>query len=369
MNPLNWVRIDTNALTHNLHQLRRHAGSQTKMMVVVKSDGYGHGAVPSAQAALDGGAEELGVSTVAEGMALRLASITAPVFVMGMTTPDGARFAARYNLTPMLCELATVEAYAQAVSDLGGQAQCYLKVDTGMGRLGCEPEDAADMARAITGRGIELKGLMSHIPDSDAEDKSLARRQVADFRALIKELQSRGISLPTNHIANTAALIDIPEARLEMCRPGLGFYGHLPSPYVSTTLALKNAFTWQARLVYCRHMPTDRTVSYGRTYRLDAPTVVGVVPVGYSHGYMRRLGNQGMVLWRGRRCPVIGAVSMDMLMIDLGDDGLGAEGEIVTLLGRDGDEEITVAEMAGWLGTIPYEVLCLVDFKVPRLYD
>ncbi len=176
MNPLNWVRIDTSALSHNLHQLRRHAGAQVRMMVVVKSDGYGHGAVPSAQAALDAGAEELGVSTVAEGMALRLAGITAPVLVMGMTTPDGARLAARYNLTPMLCEPATVEAYAQAVHDLDGKAQCYLKVDTGMGRLGCEPQDAADLARAVTERGIELKGLMSHIPDSDAEDKSLARQ-------------------------------------------------------------------------------------------------------------------------------------------------------------------------------------------------
>lgn len=369
MIPLNWARVDATVLSHNLRQLRKRAGSNTRMMVVVKSDGYGHGAVPAAQAAMESGAEELAVSTVAEGMALRLAGIETPVLIMGMTTPEGMRFAARYHLTPMLCDSASIEAYANAISDMGGKAQTYLKVDTGMGRLGCEPEEAAGLAEAILSHGIELRGLMSHIPDADAEDKSLARKQVADFRTLIEEVRKRGFTLPFNHIANTAALIDLPEARLEMCRPGLGFYGHLPSLYVSNDMGLRNAFTWQAKLTSCRWLPAGRTISYGRTFVLSSPTIVGVVPVGYSHGYTRQMGRAGSVLWRGRRCRVIGVVCMDMMMIDLGTEGLGAEGETVTLIGRDGDAEITVEEVAEWMGTIPYEVLCLVDFKVPRLYE
>jgi alanine racemase len=371
-----WAEVDLNAIRHNVGLLSRLV-SPAGVMAVVKADGYGHGSVAAAYAALEAGATWLGVALVEEGVELRDAGIEAPVLLLSQPPVEAARAVVDAGLTPVVHSLKFVDGLAKAAADAGVDSQAvHLKVDTGMHRIGCSPSEALDLAPAIKKhRELHLQGLLTHFAVADEPDNPFTARQVAVFEAVRKELARMGIRPPLVHAANSAGVLTAPEARYDLVRCGIAIYGIPPASELDGRLALRPALSLKARVSYVRHLVAGERLSYGLRYELAVPSTVVTVPVGYADGVPRRLGEVGgEVLINGRRRPIAGTVTMDQLLVDLGPsdgDGAAATVEIgteVVLLGRQGDETITAAEWARKLGTIPYEVCCGIGERVPRRY-
>jgi alanine racemase len=365
-----WADIDLGAIRHNAGLLAARAAPAT-LMAVVKADGYGHGAVPVAQAALDGGAAWLGVALVEEGLELREAGIEAPIMVLAEAPAAAAGAVVAGRLTPVVHSGPWIEALAKAAADAGAvePLAVHLKVDTGMHRVGCAPQAAVEVARAI-GRHDELRleGLLTHLAVADEPANPYTAEQLGRFEAVRAHLAAAGIRPSVVHAANSAGLLAVPQARYDLVRCGIALYGIPPAPEFDGLLPLRPAMTLRAQASLVRRLEAGERISYGLRYRLSAPSVVATVPVGYADGVPRRLGHVGgEVLAGGRRRPIAGTVTMDQLMVDLGGDELPAGAEVV-LIGRQGSEEITAAEWAERLDTIPYEVCCAIGPRVPRRY-
>jgi alanine racemase len=345
-------------------------------MAVVKADGYGHGSVATAYAALEAGATWLGVALVEEGVELREAGVDAPILLLSQPPVEAARAVVDAGLTPVVHTGRFVDALAKAAADAGAvdPQPVHLKVDTGMHRIGCSPSEALDLAPAIKKyRELHLQGLLTHFAVADEPDNPYTARQVAVFDAVRKELARSGIRPPLVHAANSAAVLTRPETRYDLVRCGIAVYGIAPGRELEDRLALKPALSLKARISYVRHLVAGERLSYGLRYELDVPSTVVTVPVGYADGVPRRLGEAGgEVLIGGRRRPIAGTVTMDQLLVDLGPTGTAGAVEVdteVVLLGRQGDETISASEWAERLGTIPYEVCCGIGDRVPRRYQ
>jgi alanine racemase len=368
-----WAEVDLNAIRHNVGLLARLV-SPAGLMAVVKADGYGHGSVAAAYGALEAGATWLGVALVEEGVELRDAGIEAPILLLSQPPVEAARALVDAGLTPVVHNVRFVDALAKAAADAGVDSQpVHLKVDTGMHRIGCSPSEALDLAPAIKKhRELHLQGLLTHFAVADEPDNPYTARQVAVFEAVRKELARSGIRPPLVHAANSAAVLTVPEARYDLVRCGIAVYGIAPASELDGRLALKPALSLKARVSYVRHLVAGERLSYGLRYELEVPSTVVTVPVGYADGVPRRLGEVGgEVLIGGRRKPIAGTVTMDQLLVDLGPTDAAGDVEVgteVVLLGRQGDDEISATEWAGWLGTIPYEVCCGIGDRVPRRY-
>jgi len=371
-----WAEVDLNAIRHNVGLLARYV-SPAGVMAVVKADGYGHGSVAAAYAALEAGATWLGVALVEEGVELRDAGIDAPILLLSQPPAEAARAVVDAGLTPVVHSLKFVDALAKAAADAGAEVQpVHLKVDTGMHRIGCSPSEALDLAPAIKKhRELHLQGLLTHFAVADEPDNPFTARQVAVFEAVRKELARLGIRPPLVHAANSAGVLTAPDARYDLVRCGIAVYGIPPAAELDGRLPLKPALSLKARVSYVRDLVAGERLSYGLRYELDVPSTVVTVPVGYADGVPRRLGQVGgEVLIGGRRKPIAGTVTMDQLLVDLGpSDGPDAAaveiGTEVVLLGRQGDEVISASEWAAKLGTIPYEVCCGIGERVPRRYQ
>jgi alanine racemase len=379
-----WAEVDLNNIRHNVGLLARLV-APAGLMAVVKADGYGHGSVAAAYAALEAGATWLGVALVEEGVELRDAGIDMPVLLLSQPPLEAARAVVDAGLTPVVHSLRFVDALAKAAADAGVDTQpVHLKVDTGMHRIGCSPSEALDLAPAIgKHRELHLQGLLTHFAVADEPENPYTARQVTIFEAVRKELARMGIRPPLVHAANSAGVLTAPEARYDLVRCGISIYGIAPAAELDGRLPLRPALSLKARVSYVRRLVAGERLSYGLRYELDAPSTVVTVPVGYADGVPRRLGEVGgEVLIGGRRKPIAGAVTMDQLLVDLGSGPDADEVEVgteVVLLGRQGDdprgvggvsaqEEITAAEWAEKLGTIPYEVCCGIGERVPRRY-
>ena len=369
-----WAEVDLNAVRHNVGLLSRLV-SPAGLMAVVKADGYGHGSVATAYAALEAGATWLGVALVEEGVELREAGIDAPILLLSQPPLEAAQAVVDAGLIPVVHSGRFVEALAKAAADAGAvdPQPVHLKVDTGMHRIGCSPSEALDLAPAIKKhRELHLQGLLTHFAVADEPDNPYTARQVAVFEAVRKELARSGIQPPLVHAANSAAVLTLPEARYDLVRCGISVYGIAPAPALEGCLPLKPALSLKARVSYVRRLVAGERLSYGLRYELDEPSTVVTVPVGYADGVPRRLGEVGgEVLIGGRRKPIAGTVTMDQLLVDLGPtDAAGAVeiGTEVVLLGRQGDETISASEWADRLGTIAYEVCCGIGDRVPRRY-
>jgi alanine racemase len=369
-----WAEVDLNAIRHNVGLLTRLV-SPGGLMAVVKADGYGHGSVAAAYAALEAGATWLGVALVEEGVELRDAGIEAPILLLSQPPVEAARAVVDAGLTPVVHSRRFVDALAKAAADAGAvdPQPVHLKVDTGMHRIGCSPSEALDLAPAIKKhRELHLQGLLTHFAVADEPDNPYTARQVAVFEAVRKELARSGIRPPLVHAANSAGVLTTPEARYDLVRCGIAVYGIAPGQALDGRLPLKPALSLKARVSYVRHLVAGERLSYGLRYELEVPSTVATVPVGYADGVPRRLGQVGgEVLIDGRRKPIAGTVTMDQLLVDLGPtDAAGAVevGTEVVLLGKQGDERISAAEWAERLGTIPYEVCCGIGDRVPRRY-
>jgi alanine racemase len=366
-----WLEIDLEAIAGNIREIRRVVGPKTEIMAVVKANAYGHGAARIGKVALANGANRLGVAILGEALRLRSHGITAPIVILGYTTNEEMEKVVDHDLIQTIYTLESAKALSHAAVWLGKDAVVHIKVDTGMGRIGFRPgEEAIRMIMEIAALpGIRIEGIYTHFACAGEPDRSYTRKQLADFLAFVDRLRAAGVSPPVLHAANSAAVIDLPETHLDLVRPGLIVYGLYPSPTNgSTGLKLRAALSWKAMVTMVKKLPAGTGIGYGLTYRTKTDTVVATVPVGYGDGYLRALGNRGEVLIRGQRARVLGSICMDQFMVDVtGIPGVEIGDEVV-LIGSQGDARVTAEEVAAWVGTINYEVICMINERVPRVY-
>ncbi len=366
-----WAEVDLGAVRHNTSRLAALARPGT-VCAVVKANGYGHGAVPVARAALDGGARWLGVALVEEGVELRDAGIEAPVLVLSEPPLDAMEEVVSRRLTPTIYTEAGVDAAAKAVADAGvdERLSVHVKVDTGMHRVGAAPEAALGLADAVNRRPeLRLAALWTHLAVADEPDNDFTDQQLERFERVRLTLQRRGVLPDLVHAANSAGLIAHPASRYNFVRCGIAIYGIDPAPELAGRVDLRPAMSLKARVSYVKELPPGDRVSYGLRYTVDDHTVVATVPIGYADGVTRRLSvSGGQVLIGGRRHPIAGTVTMDQLMVDCGPDADVAPGDEVVLLGRQANDEVTAQEWADRLDTIAYEVVCGIGPRVPRVY-
>ncbi|OAZ69584.1 Alanine racemase [Bacillus siamensis] len=369
-----WIEVDLDAIKKNVRAIRRHIPKKSKIMAVVKANAYGHGSVEVARQALESGASELAVASVEEGIVLRRAGITAPILVLGFTALSCVKKSALWNITLSAFQVSWVKKANQILEKEADSKRLsiHINVDTGMGRLGVRTEeDLLAVVKALkSSTYLSWDGIFTHFSTADEPDTELTMLQHEKFISFLRFLKNQDIPLPTVHMCNTAAAIAFPEFSADMIRLGIGLYGLYPSAYIKelNLVDLTPALSLKARIAYVKAMVTEpRTVSYGATYIAEPGEIIATIPIGYADGYSRALSNRGFILHRGRRVPVAGRVTMDMIMVSLGDSE-GKQGEEVVIYGKQKGAEISVDEIAELLGTINYEVVSVLSRRVPRFY-
>ncbi|MDW8268106.1 MAG: alanine racemase [Anaerolineae bacterium] len=367
-----WVEIDTLALADNLAAARRRLRPGVRLIAVLKADAYGHGAATVARIVTAGGADLLAVACLPEAQALRRAGITTPILILGYTPPWQARTALEtaagheWHLTVYDPDVAL--ALNRAALDLRRRVRVHVKVDTGMGRLGLFPEDVPAFLRFLqTLPGIEVVGLFTHLAAADEPDEPYTDLQLARFDALLACLEAEGLRPPLVHAANTAALLTRPNAQYDAVRLGIGLYGLAPGPACPLPSDFRPVLSWKTTVAQVKTLPPGAAVGYGLTYRTTRTETIAIIPVGYADGFRRSPHNWGEVLVRGRRAPLVGRVSMDQAAINVTAIPGVRAGDEVVLIGRQGEETITAADVAARLGTIPYEVVSTILARVPRV--
>ncbi len=372
--------IDLNAIGKNVTNLHGMTGSNTRFMAVVKANGYGHGAVPVAKKALESGASWLGVARLHEAIELRDAGISAPILIFGYVHPSHGARVSDLNLTLSVYSLSMAKALAAEAEKHGRSIPVHLKVDTGMGRVGMiitPPDDRSarqqvlrDIQAMTELPGIRLQGLYTHFAGADHMDPSYTLNQIELFDSLWNDLIKKGISIQIRHAANSAGIIQFPQAHYDMVRAGISLYGFYPSKEVDHTLVdLFPAMTLTSFLTAVRPVPKGFKTSYGMTYETCEPTKLASVPVGYADGFSRRFSSNGNMLVRGLRAPIVGRVCMDQTMIDVGKIPGVRAGDEVVLIGSQGNETLTADELADRVETINYEIVSALTARVRRVYS
>ncbi len=366
-----WAEVDLKAIAHNVREIRRIVSPPAEIMAVVKANAYGHGAVEVARVALKSGAGRLAVARVSEGEELRRAGIEAPVLLLGYTPPGQINDVLRLSLTQTVYSLEMASVLNEVAGRKGARAAVHVKVDTGMGRLGLQADAASvkEVLQIARLPHLEVEGIFTHFATADDQDKRYAWEQFERFLYFLDALRKEGLEVPFRHCANSAAIIDLPQTHLDLVRPGIAIYGLYPSEEVQRSrLNLKPAMAFKAKVAQVKKVPAGFKISYGATYQTPAPTVIATLPVGYADGYTRLLSSKGKVLIHGQRAPVVGRICMDQCMIDVGHIPGVACGDEVVFFGRQGESVLPVEEVASHIGTINYEVVCMVSGRVPRVY-
>lgn len=363
-----WVEIDLDAFEWNIRRVREIVPGHVRILLVVKADAYGHGAVRIARQAAECGVDMLGVATLDEGKELREGGIRLPVLILSPVLPEELDEVLAYDLAVSVSSFEFAVAASEASRRSGYPCVVHVEVDTGMGRAGLERDGAVDRIAAMAAlEGIRLEGIFTHFPASDS-DGDFTGEQIRAFTAVVDECASRGVRFEYVHSANSAALVNFPGSYFNMVRPGLIAYGHSPSLSLAERLDLIPVMSFKTRLLLVRRLRAGASVSYGRTFIAPREMTVGVIGAGYGHGMSHRMSNRGSVLLRGRRAPIIGRVTMDMTMIDLAGFPDPAVGEEVVIFGAQGEERIDVDDVASWDGSLNYEVLCRISKRVVRVY-
>ena len=361
------VDVALGRLTDNYRAIQA-AVSPAQVMPILKANAYGHGLVAVARNLVGLGATSFGVAFLEEALALREAGVTLPILVMGGIFGDQIPIFLRHDLTltaPSVDKLTQIEKVA---ADLGVRARVHLKIDTGMERIGVPYYNADRLfEQAAACRHTEIEGVYSHFANADAADLTSARMQLARFLDALQWYERHRLRPPVRHMANSGAVLQLPESHLDLVRPGILLYGVYPSAEVRHTIAVRPALSWKSRVVYFKVVKPGHPVSYGSTWQSDHQVRIVTIPVGYGDGYFRALSNVGQVAIRGKRYPVVGRVCMDQVMVNIEWD-TAYNGDEVVLLGADGDAVVTCEDLAGWAGTIPYEVLTNINTRVPRVY-
>lgn len=364
MRSLNRVTISRAALIHNFSVCRQLAGGAA-ILPLVKADGYGHGLIDCARVFAEQGAAAFGVAEVVEGMRLRQAGITQPVLILAGVIPQTLSALVEADLTPVLVERSMVAELSRLAGLCGKKLAVHLKLDAGMGRQGLLPEDFVATVQAVQGaEHLYLGGVMAHLPMADDRQSANSAEVLRTFVDTTKQLSGLIKGKCCLHLANSGGLFYVAGARLDMVRPGIALYGYYPDGAAGRTVAtpplLQPAMRFASRVLQVREVPAGKGLGYSHLFTTIRPTTLAVLPVGYDDGYLRILTNRAQVLVNGRRAPVVGRISMNLSLVDVTDLGPVQPGDEVVLLGRQGAEEITADDIAAWMGTINYEVLCLL---------
>lgn len=363
-----WVEVDLDRFAANLQAIRRHAGPEREVLLVAKADAYGHGAADMAAAAEREGVTQLGVATLLEGMQLRRSGSKLPIMAMSPLLPGEIPEAVEHGIDATVCDLDFCRALSDEATHRNRAVRFHIEIDTGMGRTGVHLHEAEGfIAEANALPGLRLASVYTHFPDADAADLSYAHEQTRRFAELIVRLEARGLKPPRVHAANSAGTVNLPEARFDWVRVGLIAYGLHPSRD-EAQLPLQPVMSLRSRLVQVRDLPAGANVSYGRTCTTQRPTRMGVVPVGYGHGYSWLLSSRGHMLVGGRRVPILGRVTMDLTMVDVTDVPGVSVGDEVVLFGEQRGARLPIEEVAAGSETLPYEILCTIGKRVTRLY-
>jgi len=361
-----WAEIDLGAIAHNVGQIRKLTANNAQICAVVKADAYGHGAVAVARTVLQAGADRLAVAIISEALELRRAGFRESILVMGYTPACQAAIVADQDITQTIFDIEAAEALSAAAAAAGKIVNVHLKIDTGMGRIGIRPEDAGRFAAAVAALpGIYIEGVFSHFATADSRDKSFTYEQYEQFTAGLEQIEAQGIHIPIRHISNSAAILELPNMHLNMVRPGIILYGLWPSDEVVQTIELKPAMKLKAQVGFIKDMPANRGISYGHTYFTEKLSRIATLPVGYADGWSRLLANKAFVSIRGQRAPLVGRVCMDQCMVDVTHIPGVVPGDEALLFGG---ADLPVEEVADHMGTINYEIVCMVGKRVPRLY-
>jgi len=362
------AEIDLKALAFNYRQIKRHIPKGVSILAVVKADAYGHGALPVSLKLEKLGVEYLGVAIPEEGVELRKGGVKAPILIFGGIFKGDAEEIIRYGLTPVVFDIESLKHLSKAAEKRRKKARVHLKVDTGMGRLGVPfelfPAFLKDLRKYPD---IEIEGLLSHFSMTDGEEVYTAYqwKKYQEGLAMAREM---GISSRYLHMASSATLTTFPSFSGNLVRPGIMLYGSYPSPAIEKLIKLRPVLTLKTRIHFLKSVSTGSRISYGGTFVTRRESLIATLPIGYADGYSTRLSNQGEVLIRGKRAPIAGRVCMDLIMVDVtGIPGV-SKGDEAILIGRQGEERITADEIAKKIGSIPYEVLCLIGKRVPRVY-
>jgi len=366
-----WIEIDLDAIAQNVRNIKKLIGEKKELMAVVKGNGYGHDILEISSIVLKNGATRLAVARLEEGIFLRKAGIAVPILVLGLTLEQQVKLLVSYNITPTVCKYETIEKLSKFAVKEDKTVKVHIKVDTGMGRIGIFPNHVLDFVKKVKAfKNIEIEGIFTHFSVADEKDKAYTEAQFKKFMEVLTILEKEGIKIPVKHVGNSATLLDFPHMWLDLVRPGISIYGLYPSTEVQKTVKLIPAHSFKTRIIFLKELPVGECISYGRTYTTTKRrTKVASLPVGYADGYNRLLSNQGEVLVRGRRFLIIGRVCMDQTMIDVTNLPQVEVGDEVVLWGRQGQEEITVEEIAEKIGTINYEIVHMPDKeRVPKLF-
>ncbi len=364
-----WAEVDLDAIAHNVAAVKRHVGEHVLLIAVVKANAYGHGMEQVARTALDNGASWLALNHTSAAVRLRRAGIGAPILIIGYVPVASAPTAAHYDLTLAVTSMALAEALSAQACKAGKVLPVHVKVDTGMGRFGLAPENAVEFIRALCRLpGLFLEGLYTHLACADRADKGHSYQQFSAYRQVLDALEAANIQVPVRHVANSAATLAMPDLHLDAVRLGIALYGLRPSREVEPIIPLHPALTLKSRVGQVRVLPPGHSISYGQTFVTERPSQLALIPCGYGDGYFRLASNRGVVLVHGHRAPIRGRVCMDQMVVEVsGIDGV-ALGDEVVLIGRQGDEEVSAEEVAGWAETINYEVVTHLLPRVPRVF-
>ncbi len=366
-----WLEIDLDAIAKNTRNIKKLIGQNKELMAVVKGNAYGHDVLEIVPIFLKNGATRLAVARLEEGIFLRKAGIDVPILVLSATLKEEAETALMHDITTSACNISFIKKMNELSLKLKKKAKIHLKIDTGMGRLGVKPEKAVDfIKKVLTFDHIIIEGIFTHFSVADEKDKKYTEEQFRKFSEILKILEKEKIRIPLKHVSNSATLLDLEHMWLDMVRPGIALYGLYPSKEVKKVIKLIPAQRFKTRIAFLKELPAEKSISYGRTYTTyKKNTIIASLPIGYADGYSRLLSNKGEVLVRGERMPIIGRICMDQCMIDVTDLPLVKIGDEVVLWGKQGNERITVEEIADKLNTINYEITHLPDKKrVSKLF-
>ena len=368
-----YAQVDLDIITENLVNIKGNTSPHTKLLAVIKTDGYGHGSVPIARC-LEKFDFVYGyaVATVEEAFILRKAGISLPILILGYTFPYSYEELILEDIRPAVFRSDMLKELSEAARKAGKAAKVHIKVDTGMGRIGIAPDDAGiDFVKeAIKTPGIEIEGIFTHFARADETDKTSALKQFEKFSAFIERIEKElGLVIPVKHCSNSAGIVEMPQANMDVVRPGIILYGLRPSDEVSQEIiSLRPALSLYSHVVYVKDIYPGQSVSYGGTFTAQHKMRIATIPVGYGDGYPRMLSGKGYVLIRGKKATILGRVCMDQFMVDVTDIEGVKEGDLVTLIGKDGEETIT-AELLGELsGRFNYELVCDLGRRIPRVY-
>lgn len=366
-----YAEIDLDAIRDNIREIKRHIGTKTKLMAIIKADGYGHGSVPIANALRDEGVDGFGVAIIEEGILLRKRGIKQPILILGYTSQYQYAELIQYELTQTVFQYSMAESISKFAVTMGRTARIHIALDTGMNRIGFQDtEESVEVIKRIQKLpNLVIEGIFTHFSKADELDKTFTFHQMDRFHQFVEKLEKNGVHIPIKHASNSAGIIDFNSAHLDMVRSGIITYGLYPSKDVGKEqLKIQPALELKSHVIYRKRVPAGESVSYGGTYVTDRETVIATIPVGYGDGYPRALSSKGRVLIHGQYAPIIGRVCMDQFMVDITHIPDVKQEDIVTLVGRDGDNCITVEEVANLAGSFNYEFCCGLGRRVPRVY-